>query len=312
MPLKPRWDVKRNLWPWRDCMTIGVGVLATSDDGRLAKRVPDIAILLADTMGSYEDIDSHARLHKTLMFPEDRIYAVAAGDVTKAAQLVPGICTFLREIPKGERFFGRIQTAIANGHFEFKHHLFMLNELPKLRIAPHAFDPNQKLEPELNEKIQAAWANYEIGCDLIIAAFDDNGTAYLFEANGHDHIIHTRNFPGFAAIGSGADNAMTWLARRAHTLGMLPLRSAYHAYEAKIAAEASGHVNKHLDMLVMTADDYWFSTTHRSLHGLKDHPEINLANLRRLLKKHCLKKTDPIGTIKQSDSRKSAKGEKLR
>src|SRR5713101_1116386 len=77
-------------------MTIGIGVLATSEEARKKSTVPDTAILLADTMGSYEDVDSHARLHKLLMFPDDRVYAVAAGDISRAAQLMPCICTFLR------------------------------------------------------------------------------------------------------------------------------------------------------------------------------------------------------------------------
>lgn len=260
-------------------------------------RTPDTVILVADTMGSYADADSHARLHKLLMFPEDRMYAVASGDVSRAAQLLPCICTFLREIPKGERTFGKAQIAIAEGCFAYKHHLFTLFELPNLRLPPHAFDPNQTLEPALNEKIQEAWSQFDMGCDLVIAAFDDEGKAFLFECNAQQHVVHNRSFPGFAAVGSGADNALFWLSRREHTLGLLPLRAAYHAYEAKLTAEGSAHVNEHLDIAVATVSDHWFCTTHRSLHGKKEHPDINLSNLKRLLEEHWIKKTDDIGVV---------------
>jgi hypothetical protein len=278
-------------------MTIGIGVLATSEEARKEKRGPDTVILIADTMGSYEDVDSHSRLHKILMFPDDRVYAVVAGDVSRAAQLLPCLCSFIREISKGERSFGKIQIAIAEGCFNYKHHLFTLFELPKLRLAPHTFDPNQKLEPELNEKIQAKWATFDIGCDLVIAAFDDDRRVYLFEANAQTHTIHNRSFPGFAAVGTGGDNALFWFSRREHTLGVQPLRAAYHAYEAKLTAEGSAHVNQHLDMAVATANEHWFCTTHKSVHGEKEHPEINIANLKRLLKRHWIKKTDDIGAI---------------
>jgi hypothetical protein len=281
-------------------MTIGIGVLATSDNGRKEKRSPDTIVLVADTMGSYEDVDSHARLHKVIMLPEDRVYAAIAGDVGKGSQLVPCICTFLREIPRGERTFGKIQIAIAEGCFQYKHHLFTLFKLPELRLPPHAFNPNQKLEPELNERVQAEWAEFDIGCDLLIAAFDDERKAYLFESNAHQHAVHNRTFPGFAAIGTGGENALFWLSRREHTLGLLPLRAAYHAYEAKLTAEGSAHVNKHLDMVVATASDHWFCTTHKSLHGEKEHPEINLVNLKRLLKRHWIRRTDDIGVVSAS------------
>ena len=288
-------------------MTIGIGVLATSEEARKKNTVPDTAILLADTMGSYEDVDSHARLHKLLMFPDDRVYAVAAGDISRAAQLMPCICTFLREILPGERTFGKTQIAIAEGCFQYKHHLFTLMEMPKLRLAPHFFGPNQKLEPELNEKIQAEWMKFDIGCDLVIAAFDDTGKAYLFEANAQRHEVHNRSFPGFAAVGTGGDNAIFWLSRREHTLGLQPLRAGYHAYEAKLTSEGSAHVNKHIDLLVATSTDHWFCTTHKSVHGEKEHPEINIANLKRLLTKYWIKNTDPIGAVIKASVSQRAK-----
>jgi hypothetical protein len=49
-------------------MTVGIGVLATTKVGRDKRIVPDTAILIADTMGSYEDVDSHPRLHKAFIF----------------------------------------------------------------------------------------------------------------------------------------------------------------------------------------------------------------------------------------------------
>ncbi len=287
-------------------MTIGIGVLATTDEGRKAKRVPDTAILLADTMGSYDDADSHSRLHKAIMLPDDRVYAACAGDVSKAAQLLPCICTFLREIPVGARTYGKIQTAIAEGCFQYKQHLFTTFELPKFRLAPHAFNPNQKLDSELNEKIQAAWDQFDCGCDLIIAAFGDDGIAYLFRVMSQEHAVYSEQFPGFSAIGVGADNAIFWLSRRAHTMGLLPLRAGYHAYEAKLTAEGSGHVNQHLDLIVANADEHWFSTTHKSLHGEKEHPEINVQGLKKLLREYWIRKTDELGAvIKPSAARKS-------
>ena len=219
-------------------MTIGIGVLATSDEARKEKRGPDTAILLADTMGSYGDVDSHARLHKVIMMPEDGLYAAIAGDVSRGAQLVPCICTFLREIPKGERTFGKIQIAIAEGCFMYKHHTFTLFELPKLRLPPHSFNPNQELDPELDKKIQKAW-----------------------------------------------------LSRRQHTLGLLPLRAAYHAYEAKLTGEGSAHVNEHIDLVVATASGplvLYYTQVRTWRKGTPRHQstELESATKKVLDKKH--------------------------
>ncbi len=67
-------------------MTIGIGVLACTEAGRAKRRIPDTIILMADTMGSYEDVDSHARLHKAFMFPDLEMYAVAANLVDRAGR----------------------------------------------------------------------------------------------------------------------------------------------------------------------------------------------------------------------------------
>ena len=292
-PKRPALD-KSNLWPWRDWMTIGIGVLATSEAGRTNRLRPDTAVLIADTMGSYGDVDSHQRLHKVIMMPDERLYATVAGDVTNGAELMPVIASFVREIPAGQRSYGRLQKAIAKGCFTYKSEKFTLLGLPRLRLAPEVFDP-RNISSELNATIQAAWKEFSIECDLIIAAFDDSGMAYLFEMCGADHTLKTHSLPGFAAIGTGFENAIFWLSRREQTHGVLPLRAAYHAYEAKLMAESSAHVNEHLDILVATKDEHWFCTTHRSLHGEKEHSEINVLNLKRLYRKYGCRKTDGIG-----------------
>ena len=89
-------------------MTIGIGVLATSEEGRASRLLPDTAILIADTMGSYDDADSHARLHKAFMFPEIGLYAVAANRVRPGAgELLSAINTLLATDPQRKpQFWG--------------------------------------------------------------------------------------------------------------------------------------------------------------------------------------------------------------
>lgn len=84
--------------------------------------------------------------------------------------------------------------------------------------------------------------------DLVIGAFDGRGRAFLFALDGRG-TVENLTLPGYAAIGSGADNAMFWLGYREHVLSMSPRRAAYHAYEAKLMAEKSPHVNSELDIV---------------------------------------------------------------
>ncbi len=292
---KPRFD-KRNLWPWRDLMTIGIGLVATSAAGRAKNVLPDTAILIADTMGSYGDVDSHARLHKAFMFPDAGVYAVAADQVDRASELLFAFAKFVKEIPKTERTQGAIAKTLATVCYGYKREKFTVHELPKLRLPPTAMDVST-VTPELFAIVQPHWEKFSIGCDLIVATFCGDGTVSFIQVHGAEHEIANMLFPGFAAIGAGAELAIFCLSRREQTLGQLPLRAAYHAYEAKRMAESSPHVNDHLDIIVATNEEHWFCTSHSSLHGQKEHPEINIKNLKRLWKRYSPRDTAKLGTL---------------
>ncbi len=293
MPPRPIFE-KRNLWPWRDRMTIGIGVLATSAAGRAARIMPDTIVLMADTMGSYEDVDSHARLHKAFMFPEAGMFAVAAGRVDRAGEVMSSIDKFLARIPKPERSFGVIMRTISEVCFGYKHEKFIAHEFPKMRLPPIAMDPAM-VTPELDAKIQKQWEQYTLGCDLIIGVFCNNNGACLIQVDNSSLDIENQTIPGIATIGVGSEAASFWLSRREQTFSESPLRSAYHAYEAKRMAESSAHVNEHLDILVATIDDFWFCTTHTSGHPYKKHPEINVENLKQLWVQYGPQNTSAIG-----------------
>jgi hypothetical protein len=277
-------------------MTIGVGVLGTSKIGRADNLIPDTAILIADTMGSFGDIDSHGRLHKAMIYPEEGLYGVAADRIDRAAELLPIMRTFVGQIPKEKRSYGDLFRALSMACFMYKGDRFTATELPKLRLPPEIFDP-RKAPADVNAKVDAAWNEYRIGCELIIAAFDGRGQAFLFEMSGEDETLELMAFPGFCAIGSGAGKALFWLSHREHTMGMLPERAAYHAYEAKLMAEASAHVNEHLDIIVATANEHWFTTSHPVFGQTNppEHPTINLPTLKNWFKRCSARSTEGLG-----------------
>jgi hypothetical protein len=291
---------KRNLWPWRDWMTIGIGVLASEPSD--AKVKPSHLVLLADTMGSFGVEYSHPRLHKMFAFPETDLYATAAGDVSQAALLMPMISATLAQTP--ERSCGDILRGIIQTLFMFKTEKFNLMVLPKYGLPPASIAPTATIHPssliaamalappEIREKLEKEWYEFTLGCDLIIGAIDKTGQAMLVYLYGDEDVIRNGSFPGYCAIGSGSLNAMFWLSHRAHVLGMGLKRATYHAYEAKLMAEGSAHVNEHLDMIVATKGKYWDLTTHK-LSKHTDCP-VNFAMLKEWYGEFGPKNTDKL------------------
>ncbi len=298
---------RHNLWPWRWWMTVGIGVLATSSEGRAKNICPDHIVLFSDTMGSFGNEFSHPRLHKRFDLPKEGFYAIAANQVDRAAELMPVISEFLSKTPRNERNYGAIFNAVNSACFAYKRMKFVQSVLPKHRIEPDLIDPfraasDAALIPgkqAVSKVLEEEWKEFDIGCDLLIAAFDCRGQAMLLTVSGADGITENATVPGFAAIGSGLSNAMFWLSHRKQFLGMKLMRSVYHAYEAKTMAESSPNVNDELDVLIANAGQFWKFSSHFK-PGPHAHPFITIEKLKELFLKYGPQGTEEIDDLQRS------------
>lgn len=245
---KPRFD-KRSLWPWRDWMTIGIGVLASS------KAKPDHLILMADTKGSFGDEYSMNRLHKIFAFPDEKLFATASDRIDRCAELV----TVIDELFKEEKpdSYGKILLVINKALYMYRQQRFGIEIAPKFLTRREDVETGT-IPPELRKKIESAWPKYHTRAELIVGTFGANGQAYLFSIVEDE--LENHSTPGFIAIGSGSGNAMFWLCHRTQHLGRTVKQSAYHAFEAKVMAESSPFVNEKLDILVANADENFLLT----------------------------------------------------
>src|SRR6267154_3425794 len=98
----------------RPRMTIGIGVLCSSKIRPHPTR-PDGIILMADTMGS-TDTDSTPELHKLCV--EDDIYAVCAGKVEFASEIISVFKQELAQIPS--RTLGNVWEALNRAVHEHR------------------------------------------------------------------------------------------------------------------------------------------------------------------------------------------------
>jgi hypothetical protein len=246
-------------------------------------------------MGSFGDASSHSRLHKLFRFPDVGFYAAACGRIDRAAELTQLIYQNLRTLDSSARTYGACHQRIALSCFIYKRDRFMLEELPKAGIAPSLEELVRVVTPGVDSALLERWQGYNFGCDLIVGFFDTRGRAHLFCSDATDLTLQNCSYPGFAAVGSGADNAMFWLSYRQHTQGMGMRRSAYHAYEAKLMAEKSAHVNEHVEVLLASATERWYISTHRK--GSDESAPVTLAELADLYEQYGPRSTLDIETM---------------
>jgi hypothetical protein len=233
---------KRNLWPWRDWMTIAIGVL-----GSEAKR-PDHIVLLADTQGSFGSAYLMNRLHKLFKDEALDLYAVGADQIDKAAELF-GILQDCFRLFRQEGKYGSLVDSLEAANWIYRRARFRFDVVGRqFGMAPHLI-PEPFDRDILPEPLRKPWKKFYVGCQMIVGTFDYSGQALLFLLDGNGGVSNL-SFPGFAAIGSGVDNAMFWLSYRNHNLGLSVKAALYHAYEAKVMAESSAFVNDKMDVVI--------------------------------------------------------------
>ncbi len=241
-------------------MTIGIGVIGTTSTRG------DTLILVSDTLGTVGDTSSTGRCHKMFLNPNDGVYIVAAGCMNRASELVPRIVAEIHNSPsrKSDAIYHAIHGAIFGYHkWRAAHEV-----TPKYNICD--FEDKEQAYGLIRDE---CW-RLNLGCDLIVGAFDDDGRALLFETYGVAHTdkgdspstleyVNNATLPGAIAIGSGRDGAAFWLDYREQTLSYSAERSAYHAYEAKRMAENSVQVNEKIEMLIATSlEHHWIRDEH--------------------------------------------------
>lgn len=290
-------------------MTIGIGVLCSSKPRPHEPR-PDALVMIADTMGSTET-DSIDELHKMYWDDATRVHFTCAGQVEMAAELVPMFTQNFSQLQT--RSHGTITEALniaVHGH-RVQH--FNWDVIAKRHSC--LMSPTPGMLPIITsdqEKILEEWQNYDVGLQMLVGTFDDTGQALLYFIGKQyisDHeeapgMVHLREFPGHATIGTGSYNATFWLNYRQQTLGRSIKQSAYQAYEAKAMAAKSPTVNSDIEIIVATAEKSWYLS--------KEKPEaegcgVSLLELQQMFKKYGPQNTDEIGhKPNPSVSRKSA------
>lgn len=277
-------------------MTIGIGVLSSTKPYPETPR-PDSIILMSDTMGSTQT-DSTDELHKMWLNDDLKLYACGAGRLEHGGELFSIFEDAFRAIDaSGEkRTHGRAFPAIAQAFHGLRSQYFQMNVMPKYFVQ--TVQGMLKLGDE--KDILNAWQNMAISIQMIVGTFDHTGQAYLYrlgefiDENGQLIApVMLTEFPGYATIGTGSDNAHSWLNYRAQGLGRSIEHSAYHAFEAKKMAARAPTVNDDIDIGIVMPGG-------KSFHLTKYNPEIegcpvSLIELEKQFKRYGPQDTEKLG-----------------
>jgi hypothetical protein len=232
------------------------------------------------------------------VFPDAQLYAVACDRIERAAELMPMIKGNLQNLR--HRDHGPIHDALHRSVRDYYNQRATYEVLPKFLLTPEQWMA-EKIDDRLREQVMEEWIRFYFGCELIVGTFSDSGQALLYYIKGNAlrenengistvEFVTSSSIPGFLAIGSGAHNAEFWLGYRKHTLSCSPKRAAYHAYEAKLMAESSAHVNELTEMLIATKEQRCHLTPKQP-----ESEEWSLREYAKLYAEYGPRSTEPLG-----------------
>lgn len=268
-------------------MTIGISALCT------LKAPQDCFILASDKLGSFGDEFSTRRHAKMFVQGEhDCCFAVCAGSVENAGELVGKIVLEWRKLP--ERYYGGLRAGLQEAVNQYKKYRFVMDVLPRYALG---LNEDWRLLAEqlgITQELLKSWNEFDIGCELLVGTFASTGQAHVYSISSLAE-IESLTAPGFSAIGSGASNAMFWLAYREQASGMSLLRSAYHVYEAKLMAEQSAHVGiDDIEMLIATPT-MWYKMSDKA--PTSEGCPISLTQIKELWNKFGPSTTESLGGL---------------
>jgi hypothetical protein len=260
-------------------MTVGIGVLCCSNAELKSGERPDTIVMISDTLGSTE-CDSTAELRKLYSVPDVQLYAVCAGKMETAGEIVSAIVERLPHLPS--RSYGqmwKLLNEVVNGHRAERFRFDVV--APRYELVPG------KIQIQDHNDVVREFQEYNSGADLLVGTFDERGMAVLYDVgkmnDGSSALVRPVLFPGYYAIGTGAWNAQSWLNYRGQRLNFGVKRSALHAYEASQMAAAAPTVNENVDVVIATAKQ-----TFLLGHDLPPPPgtPLTVADLKRMAKRY--------------------------
>ena len=267
-------------------MTIGIGVLCSTEPRPHVPR-PDALVMIADTMGSTET-DSTGELHKMYFFPEEQVFAVCADRLERAADLFPLVRDSLKAIQEPRSHGAMLQALNEAVHKHRSDHF-------KWDVVFTRYAIGGQILAERQDRLYEEWGNYDVGAQILLGTFDNEGFArlyYLGQFDGIPGLVHTIAFPGFISIGTGSPNATMWLNYRRQNFALNVKRSTFHAYEASLLAAKAPTVNVDIEMLIATST----GACHYSRDGTSHQGSgISLSELANLFKKYGPQSTEDLG-----------------
>jgi hypothetical protein len=222
-------------------------VAAIANGGNAIILVSDKMIGTANKRGEPHGITKGEAIHKDW-------WALFAGDVSLAGDIFSRLKA---HFPDGALSIYDARDALSTTLFEKWQSDAERAYLRKEGYTSETFrdEAPKKMAEEIYNEIRERRLRHSLKAELIVAGFDEQGTAHILSCNGFvgpdQFVPANHDSEGFCAIGSGADGATWMMSYRDVTRNTRRRDAAYYAVEGIYYAELGSGVGESADLVMI-------------------------------------------------------------
>jgi hypothetical protein len=223
--------------------------------------VGDSIAVACDSMLSSLEFSADKIAHKLYPLSEKLQWAamISGDDLTHVVPLLETTVIEMFSLTDDTNSLTNVELALTKAYKKVRDRYVQDLILSPIGLDFEVLRNRPKWNPYLGDRL----ASVSLGCDLLIAGFDNIACGHVLTVE-HPGIVRNHDPVGWAAIGSGTFSAAGSLLHHSVNSEMELARVLYHVCEAKFMAESASGVGEHTTAMVI-----------RPRVPLKEHCELS-------------------------------------
>jgi len=208
----------------------------------------EVIVLISDQKLTLFYTSSDGVVTKRFHFHKEWVAMMAGNDITPCVEIMDASSKLL---VKRNNTLRNVTNAVKTA---FQNRLQQLVEDKILsrygmKLADFRRNGKKQFTPEVFNSLCSQIDNTALDCEFLVSGFDAGREPHIFTVT-NPGIVNVYDRPGFWAIGSGANTALSMLFYRGQNIETEMEQTLYHAFEAKFMAESASDVGRETQFFI--------------------------------------------------------------
>ena len=221
-------------------MTVCIAAIGRDGYSHMPDRGDEVIVSVADTKLTLFYTSKDGVVSKRFYFHEEWSAMMAGNDITPCVEIMNASSKLLtKKANTLASVTNAVKTAFQNRLQELIEDKILSRY--KMKLADFQHNGKKRFTPEVFNSLCAQIDNTALQCEFLVFGFDKDREPHIFTVT-NPGTVGIYDKPGFWAIGSGANTALSMLLYRGQNVDTDMKDTLYHTFEAKFMAESASDV----------------------------------------------------------------------